>query len=450
MNILCICPKVSDDYMHHVETIALKGWRNASSFKRDMKRHERFVTKVFYGLGLLTIASIQKEGVTFTFIDENFEKEPERIYQNAHYDLIAITGQVIQSKRTLQLINYFKNIGIYVVVGGIHATTFFDDYIQKGVSIIIGEGEDLFHKFFDDFVNNKQQPLYQKDCNDCIDMKDSPIPRFSSIAHYRYNLIGIQTTRGCPYRCSYCNVSNILGEKYRHKPVAQVRDEILLIKKYWPNSMLYFCDDNLFCDDNYAQQLFYALRDVKLDNWGTHADISISKNSDLLDLLALNGSPYFAIGFETLSKNNMKYLGNKMKKDMLSEYESSISKLVSKGIDVGGAFMFGFPGDSMKELVDITEFIKRYNIKGYITRYSAIPGSELYCKIMGEYIDKNGPIKAKGTKQARIINTFFMKKNGYNLWDTENMIIDTLQKTYKNELPLTYIDALAVFRSFFL
>lgn len=450
MHILFICPGVSRVYSEHFESIAQKGWRDASFLKRDIRRHGRFAQRVFYGLGLLTLASGLPKGIEWTFVDENLEKRDlEKHYRETTYDLVAITGQVIQSSRTKELIRFFTDQGTYVAVGGVHATGFWEDYLQNGISVVLGEGETQFNCFLDDFTHHRPKPVYRQDPDACLDLESSPIPDFSAISQYPYNLVGVQTTRGCPYRCRYCNVSNILGEKYRHKPVEQVREEVRRVKQIWPESMFYFYDDNLFGDKDYAVRLFEALKNIDLGHWGVHADISVSQEPELLDLITANGRPYLAIGFETLSEKNADALGNRMKAELLSRYDEGAILLKSKGIEVAGSFMFGFPGDSEAELHQILAFIQRHGIRGYITRYTAIPGSQLYDEILAAYETEKGPMWEKGTAQARILNEYFMERNGFDVWETEDMIIRALKASYTSELPLPQIDALAVFRSFF-
>ena len=213
--------------------------------------------------------------------------------------------------------------------------------------------------------------------------------------------------------------------------------------------MFYFYDDNLFGDKDYATRLFEALKNIDLGHWGVHADISVSQEPELLDLITANGRPYLAIGFETLSEKNADALGNRMKAALLSRYDEGAILLKSKGIEAAGSFMFGFPGDSEAELHQILSFIQRHGIRGYITRYTAIPGSQLYDEILAAYEAEKGPMWEKGTVQARILNEYFMERNGFGVWETEDMIIRALKASYTSELPLPQIDALAVFRSFF-
>jgi radical SAM superfamily enzyme YgiQ (UPF0313 family) len=456
MHILFISPCVSQNYKAHIESIAGKAWHGEKFFKRDIKQNERTVGKSFYCLGLLTLASMLPPEISFTFVDENFEKN--RVYEEFRqkkYDVVAITAQLIQAQRAKELIRFFVESKIHVVAGGAHPTTFPDDYIQPGVSVVIGEGEDLFAEFLNDFSVSSPKPFYKKrdqvaDQNSRIyvDMNRLPVPDFSLISRHRYSMTGVQTTRGCPYRCKFCTVSGISGHAYRHKPVEQVKEEVLQVKRLWPQSRFLFFDDNTFADRKYACRLFEALQDIKLGNWIAHADISVSEDSELLELVASNGNPFFYIGFETLSQKNAKIIGNEMKADFLARYRESILKLKGKNIMVGGSFIFGFKGDSKAGLEQTMSFIRGNNIDGYITRYAALPGSWLYKELLEEYRRTHGPVSEKGTPQAKLINKYFMQKNGFGFNEPEDIILDVLKANTTSELPMVAIDNLATYKCF--
>ena len=450
MRILFICPSMSNTYLNTITSISEKYWKGAKFLKRDVNRHLRSIKRMCYALGLLTLVSYLPRGVDFTFVDENAEKQEDvnHLYGHNEYDLVVITVQVFQLKRVQELIDYFVKRGIYVVVGGPNPTLFPDDYIQSGVSVVISEAEDLFPAFLMDFANHRPKPIYQKNDGECVDLKESRVPMFSLISNHRYNLVGVQVTRGCPHRCRFCNTSYITGGNYRQKPVEQVKEEITIVKKFWPNSAFLFHDDNMFADRVYAFKLFEALQDIDLGQWTTSADISIAQDDELLELIASNGRPRICFGLETLSANNHSAVDNRIKERFQPEYGESIRNIQSKGIDVIGSFVFGFPGDSRTELDEMITFIQNHKIHGSINRLSVSPGARLYNDLVIEYERSKGPLKEKGMARAKVINAFYMEKNGYNIMDTENLIFTTLKKYYPSQLPMLAIGNLAAFLTF--
>ncbi len=454
MHILFICPSVSKVFLDNLKMLSNSHWAGIKSFKKDLRRQERWIKRMFYGTGLLTLAANLPGGVDFTFVDENAERPKDvwNIYARNKYDLIAITVQAIQQQRAEELVDFFIKRDRYVVIGGPHATLFPDEYRQDGVSVIVGEAEILFQKFLNDFSNNRPQPLYRQVDKECIDLADHPMPDFSVVSNHRYNAVGVQISRGCPYRCRFCNVAAVSGNTHRFKPVQQVREEISLVKKFWPeegSSRFFFLDDNTFVNRDYAFELFEAIQDIDLGYWTTGADISISQDEELLDLITSNGNPIIYFGLETLKKNNNAAVGNRVKTELRSKYGESVTKMQKKGISVIGSFILGFPGDSEAELHEFMTFIDRYKIGTLINTLLVSPGSRLYDDLLIEYEHKYGPIMEKGIPQAKIINEFYMNKNGYGLWELENMVLKTMEKYYPLELPMFAINSLSFIRSMF-
>ncbi|MGD2087997.1 MAG: radical SAM protein [Candidatus Aminicenantes bacterium] len=446
MRLLFVIPRLSPGFIHQFYQLSDR-WKNWRHLRRDLKKHERYARRVFYGLGILTMAAVPDPGkYEIEVVDENFQP----IDFNKKYDLVCLTGLLIHNRRMLEIIEIFRQKGTYIVIGGIQATLFPEEYTKEGVSVICGEGELLFNQFLRDYVNLTPKSVYQNPGGGNGDMGRSLTPRFDLVSMYRYNLIGVQTTRGCPYNCEYCNVTNILGNQYRHKPVEQVVAEVKIVKKYWPDNMFYFYDDALFADRKYALRLFKTLKDqgIHLGKYGSHADISIYKDRELLDLLVQVGNPVLAVGFETLSPRNAMYLNNPMKTTTIPRYQKAVRQLQKSGVKLTGSFMFGFKGDRA-ELLDTTlDFVKKNAINAYFTIYSATPRSKLFNRLLNAYEKENGKIKPAGFEQTRIINEYHREQNGFAKDQEEEMILDRLKKYFPEELPISMLEGLVVSKAY--
>ena len=72
------------------------------------------------------------------------------------------------------------------------------------------------------FYAENLEKVYRQADHPPVEMSNIPIPRYDLISKYRYPVIYIQATRGCPHDCEFCVASNIYGTQYRHKTVEQV------------------------------------------------------------------------------------------------------------------------------------------------------------------------------------------------------------------------------------
>lgn len=448
LKILLLVPRFSPGFTQQFYQLSTR-WKNWKHLRRDLKKHERYAKRVFYGLGLLTVASLlDTSQYLIDFVDEQFES----IDMNQHYDLVCLTGLLIHNQRILELLDIFQQKGTHVVVGGIQATLFPEEFCRNGASVIVGEGEPLFMEFLRDILHGSPKSTYRNPNGRDIDLNrsQSPIPRYDLAFKYRYNLIGVQTTRGCPYRCEYCNVTDILGNRYRHKPIVQVVEEVKIVKKNWPDNMFYFYDDALFADRKYALDLFQQIKDegIHLGKYGSHADISIYKDRELLKLLIQVGEPVLAIGFETLSPQNTKYLNNPMKTKTIPKYQEAMEELQKSGVKITGSFMFGFKGDSVESLDTTLDFVTRNSMNAYFTLYSATPRSKLFQRLLKAYEEENGKMEDSGFEQTRLINEYHVKQNGFAKNQEEEMVLDMLKKYFPKEFSIAMLEGLVVSKGY--
>lgn len=441
LKILFVIPGISRDFFDILKRLSSR-WQNWKHLNRDLSKHYRNARRVFYGSGIITIAGLlDSQEYDVKVIDENFEN----LNFDEHYDIVALSGQLIQTERMIELCDIYRKKGTYVIIGGAMVTLYENEFTQEGVSVFVGEGEDLFKNFLADFKEGTPLPVYKNKTNVFNKEIRSVMPRYDLISRYRYNLIGVQTTRGCPYRCEYCNVAYLLGDKYRHKAVEQVLEEILLVKKYWPDSMFYFLDDNLFADRKYAYELFEAINGkVNLGVYGTHADLTIYRDKTLLKLLTDVGEPVLAFGFETLDIRNKEFIKNEVKTNLIPLYPVIVKELHSHGIKITGSFMFGFNGDDLQYVDKVMNFVKENEINAYFTVYSVTPKSTLFNKMRLEYERQNHEKLDHRFHTTKLLNRKLLKNNNFILYEMEEMILKGLKKAFPEKIVISRMEGIAV------
>ena len=156
-----------------------------------------------FGLSLLTVAALMPKSFDITLIDESFDK----IDFNEDYDLVGITAFTQQANRAYRIARKFKNRGVKVIIGGIHATVLPGEAKQYSDSVIVGEAEPVFSGLIKDFLRNELKPFYKS--NKQFDLTKSPLPRYDLLKPDRYKVMWVQTTRGCPFDCEFCAASKV-------------------------------------------------------------------------------------------------------------------------------------------------------------------------------------------------------------------------------------------------
>ncbi len=307
-----------------------------------------------FSAGLLVIAALTPESFEITMIDENVEP----IDFNREYDLVGITGMTQQATRAYEIADGFKEKGITVVMGGIHATVLPEEVKTHVDSVVVGEAEETWPKFINDFLKKKIKPFYRQ--TEPVDLTKSPIPRYDLLKPENYKPIWIQTTRGCPHDCEFCAASKVYGFKFRHKSVEQVITEITRAKEVWGNARINFADDNIFVNRKFARELVKKLKPLDI-KWFAFTDISIAKDEELLELIKVSGCETVFIGFESISEQGLSSI-SKWKLKQLKEYPISIEKIQSKGIAVIGTFIIGFDTDDVSIFKTTGDFIIENNL----------------------------------------------------------------------------------------
>lgn len=327
---------------------------------------------------LLTVAAIAESHFDeLVYIDEEIETIPEDEY----YDVVAMSFMTQQASRAFELATYFKKKGSFLVAGGMHPTNAPTDTLEYFDTVFIGEGEKTWNEFMEDFKEGNPKSIYENKHE--IDMNTVPIPRFDLLKINEYKTVPIQISRGCPHNCEFCASTKVYGSKYRHKSVERVLAEIDVVKSLKPYPHIYFTDDNMLVNGDFAIELLEGMKGRKV-KWMTHTDISVADNEEVLKRLYSSGCRKLVIGFESINPQSLQSL-EKWKYNRLSSYGESIKKIQSHGIGVWGTFIVGLDGDDKSVFQRVVDFALENNIYGaMISVPTPFPGSRFYNRLEEE------------------------------------------------------------------
>jgi len=299
------------------------------------------------------------------------EEETEDIDLDQECNLIGISCMTANATRAYELSQEFKKRGKTVILGGVHPTILPDEALQYADSVVVGEAEGVWKTLLTDFQNNSLKRKYYNPTPDL----DKYVPKdFSKIIKKRlFSLVPIMTTRGCPYNCDFCCVTNLFGKKMRHIPVENVvRD----IKESGAKNFM-FLDDNIIGHPQYAKTLFKALKPLKI-RWVGQASVSLLvRDGELMKLAAESGCQALFFGIESVSKDQLKAMHKAIKE--IEHLESALKRIKKMGILIHASMVFGFDSDK-KEIFDETvQFLIKNKVStvsfNILTPY---PGTKVY------------------------------------------------------------------------
>ncbi|MEI7492830.1 MAG: radical SAM protein [Bacteroidota bacterium] len=309
--------------------------------------------------------------------DEYARGPADAVLQKNAFDIIGISITSNQLKRSLHLANVAKksNPGVLVVVGGIGVEHLVSKNPEDIDVVFHGEAEDTWPVFLEDLKAGKWLTVYKHHSKP--DMTLTPAPRWELMKNDlpSYTAALVQTTRGCPFDCSFCDVIYTYGRKPRSKTIPQVLEEVRKLSAL-NTGMIFIADDNFAGDKKYAKALLREL--ITLNNsftipigFLTQIDITIAADEELLTLLADCNFQAVMIGIESVNEASLRDM-NKQQNLRISVSEA-VRKIQSFGIVVLAHMIIGADSDDTTVFKKTADFIAEANIVHHLCHPLAAP-----------------------------------------------------------------------------
>jgi radical SAM superfamily enzyme YgiQ (UPF0313 family) len=344
---------------------------------KDRRPRIRLAKVLFPPLGLLAVAAATPQEYDVAIIDE--ASHPLSYSERA--DLIGLTANTASAPRAYEIAAQFRRRGTPVVMGGIHATALPEEALRYVDAVGVGEAEGFWPRLLDDCARGKLLPIYRNDEYPSLDNLN--IPRRDLLRRKDYFLWNtLQTSRGCPFRCSFCSVHKFFGGRYRMRPVPQVIEEVRQLPSDGP---VIFVDDNIFGNRGRAEELMESL--VPLGRyWFGQASMDTLQDAKFLGLASQAGCRMIFVGLESLSDENLADINKRFNHPV--QIEETVRRMHSAGIAVLGAFIVGLDHDDpsvFEKIVGVAEQAKLDAIQ--IAIRIPIPGTDDAAKLEDRIFD---------------------------------------------------------------
>jgi radical SAM superfamily enzyme YgiQ (UPF0313 family) len=322
-------------------------------------------------------ACLEKEGIPVECCDERIVDDAYVKQAIERNDIIGLSSLTPNVRRAIAWAKYAKERGKITLMGGPHASVdpglFLDsgffDYVLKGEAEFTisqfmkaldgGREEDLaavpglaFNRD-GDRVDNPSPPLIKK-------LDDIPFPSRHLLPQDRYfqlnpeRLAYIFTTRGCPYKCIFCQ-KELTGRGYRVRSTQNIVDELEgVIKTYHPGSVL-FIDEIFTLRKKRIHELCEEIirRGLKFE-WvcNTRADCV---DYPLLKTMYKAGCRRIYYGWESGSQRMLDVL----KKDLTPTQIIEAAKMTRRaGIWAKVFLIVGSPGETREDIQETERVLK--------------------------------------------------------------------------------------------
>ncbi len=175
-------------------------------------------------------------------VDESLDKiVPESISPG---DVVGISVHTGNALRGYQVGRMARERGAWVVYGGIHATLFPEEALERGAAhaVVKGDGDVVWGTVVRDCLAGKPSGIYE---GGRIAGADFLPARWDLIQPDKYMWASVQTIRGCPKHCSFCSVWRTDGQQPRQRQYQKVIDEIITLRRLGFR-FIALADDNFY------------------------------------------------------------------------------------------------------------------------------------------------------------------------------------------------------------
>ena len=356
------------------------------------------------GLGLLA-AILERKGYQVVVVDANaLTLKPEDIIPYvADANIVGLTAMTPTINATISIAHHLKqaNPDLTIILGGAHATLLPEETLGTAPeidTIVRGEGEETIIELLQ--ALEYKQPLdnisgisYRRDGkvistparSTNVDLDSLPFLAYHLLPWRRYKphpphgralpFAAIITSRGCPYKCSYCS-KPIFGNKFRGQSPGRVIEELAYYKERFGIKEIAFYDDVFTLNKKRAYAIADEIikRELKI-HWTCETRVNLV-DKELLRHMKQAGCYSIAYGIESGSQEIL----NSLDKDIsLEQAEEAVRLSQEVGLQTIGYFMIGSPGESPQTIRQTIQFAKKLKLDfAQFAVTTPFPGTKLY------------------------------------------------------------------------
>ena len=336
-------------------------------------------------LGIITVAALLPEDWEIRFRDRNVNPENEQDWEWC--DLVILSAMFAQKDDFIAQIKKAVQLGKKVAVGGPYPTSIPDAALEAGANyLILDEGEITIPLFLEAINSHQEKGIFR--ALEKPDITQSPPPRFDLLKRDDYLMMAIQFSRGCPFQCEFCDITNLYGRKSRTKEPSQTLAELQILYDLGWRGSIFMVDDNFIGNTRNVKRLLRELipwmekRHYPF-SFFTEASVNLAEDSELLDLMVKAGFYAVFLGIETPDQDSL---------EITLKFQNTRNSLIDAcqiindaGLLIYAGFIIGFDGERQDAGDRIQEFVQATNIpQPMLGILQAIPNTALWQRLKQE------------------------------------------------------------------
>ncbi len=322
-------------------------------------------------LGSILLGTIlRQQGYQVDVMVEGITPLREHVLERA--DLVGISTITTTASQSYSLADKVRSMGIPVVLGGPHVTWRADEAMEHADYVIRGEGELSFPALLKaltepeprlgqvpgltwrekagDIRHNAKAPPVDLDLLPRPDLRLLGMDTLPGMGPRR--IVPMQTSRGCPFDCSFCTVHSTFGRRMRYRSIPRVMDDIATFDD--PDVLVFFYDDNFTASRTRIKEMGQAMiRRGFRSKYSAQVRAEIGRDPELLDTMKRSGCVSLYIGLESVNEAALRQMG---KRQHVSQMATDLLRIRETGMTIHGMFVLGFDEDTPETLQRTVDF----------------------------------------------------------------------------------------------
>ena len=374
-------------------------------------------------LWMFLLKALTPPGHEVILVDGNAKPMDERelveYIKQEGVGLVGIGAMTRMIAKAYRIGDAVRAAGVPVVMGGPHVTELPDEALGRdggprhADAVALGEADEIWPRIVNDVLNGELKEVYEPVDDvgkerkpslqpypvipwDKIDLDQfNMIPKMLSrlteghgTGWKYFNMMPVESGRGCPYGCEFCTVTGFFGDSIRFRTNESVVNELLLLKARARSERgqvaVFFIDDNFAINVKRTKSL---LRDIIAAGadlpWTAQISANLLRDEELVDLIAASGGRWIFIGMESIDSTNLADVNKSFNKP--SEYQAVLERLAKRNIYAITSFIIGLdndtPGVAERTMNEIKKWPPGMPVFGPLT---PLPGTPLYNRLGAE------------------------------------------------------------------
>jgi radical SAM superfamily enzyme YgiQ (UPF0313 family) len=318
--------------------------------------------------------------------------------------------------RAYRFADALRAAGIMVVMGGPHVTELpaealgRDGGSRHADAVALGEADETWPRIVADAAQGRLKEIYEPIDNHGKERKPSlkeypvipwdtiDLEQFNLVPNVfrrlterhgsgwkSFNLVPVESGRGCPYGCEFCTVTGFFGDSIRFRTNESVVNELLMLKRRARTERgqvaIFFIDDNFAINIKRTKSLLRDIIAAKAQlPWVAQISANLLRDEELIDLIAASDGKWIFIGMESLDAANLSDVNKSFSKP--GEYADVLNRLAKRDIYAITSFIIGLDNDTTGVAERILRQIDLWPPGlPVFSALTPLPGTPLYAKL---------------------------------------------------------------------